>query len=146
MWKGHKMNTNFLRTEFNKRIKALKLDEQAKEELFNRFSELYSNGFKCAYCNERMELKWGTELSFTIDHIIPRKLGGRDTLDNIAFTCRTCNFLKGDRQPDWFYSNIKRLKSRKKKREHFKAKKASEKDEQLREAYKDIFERVGANE
>ena len=138
------MNTNFLRIDFNKRVKILKLDDQAKEDLFNRFSELYNNGFKCAYCNERMELKWGTELSFTIDHIIPRKLGGQDTLDNIAFTCRTCNFLKGDRQPDWFYPNIKRLKLRKKKNESWKARKSTKKDEGTREAYKDIFERVGA--
>ena len=133
-----------LRKEFDKRTKTLKLDGQAREDLFIKFQECFNNGFLCAYCNETMELKWGTELSFTIDHIIPRKLGGKDDQNNLTFVCRSCNFLKGDRQPDWFYKNVKRLRRRKQTGEYFKAKKASKKDEPIREAFKDILERVNA--
>ena len=131
-----------LKKEFDKRVKVLKLDEEAKEELFDRFSELYKyGGFKCAYCDERMELKWGdTELAFTVDHVVPRAYGGSDSIGNLTFACQSCNSMKGDKSAGWFVNNVKRLKARKQKREYFKAQKATVKDKRLREAYKDIFE------
>jgi len=135
-----------LRKEFNNRIKSLKLTKEAREELFNRFSELYEyRGFKCAYCDERMELKYGdTELAFTIDHILAQVHGGSDSINNLTFACQSCNSMKGDKDVNRFIQNLKRLKLRKKKREYFKAAKASKKDEQQREAYKDIFKMVEA--
>ena len=138
------MTINFLRYEFHKRTKSLKLDEQAREELFSRFIVIYNGEFACAYCGKRMELKWGTELSFTIDHIIPRKVGGQDNQNNLAFVCRTCNFLKGDMDIEKYINNMERLIARKNKREYFKARKVMTKDKQTRDAYKDIFERVTA--
>ena len=134
-----------LRPEFNKRIKSLKLDEQAKEELFNRFSEIYNNGFTCAYCEQRMELKYGdTELAFTIDHIEAQVHGGTDNIFNLTFCCQSCNSMKKDKDADWFADNVKRLKLRKNKRETFKARKATEKDKLTRESFKDIFEVMNA--
>ena len=135
-----------IKEEFDKRVKLLKLDEQAKEELFRRFSELYKyGGFKCAYCDERMELKWGdTELAFTIDHIEARARGGTDNIFNLTFACQSCNSMKKDKDAGWFANNVKRLKLRKKKREYFKAQKATKRDERTRDAYKDIFLMVNA--
>ena len=133
-----------LRKEFDKRVKTLKLDKQAKEELFNRFSEMYNNGFKCAYCGKRMELKFQNEYGWTIDHIFPRAKGGKDEISNLEFVCRACNFLKGEMNPEQYINNLKRLKLRKQKREYFKAKKATKKDEGTREAFKDIFLMVNA--
>jgi 5-methylcytosine-specific restriction endonuclease McrA len=37
--------------------------------------------------------------SFTIDHIIPLSRGGKDTLENCAPCCRSCNRAKGDSMP-----------------------------------------------
>jgi len=34
---------------------------------------------------------------FTIDHIIPRSKGGKDTWTNTACACANCNHRKGDR-------------------------------------------------
>ena len=138
------MNANFLRTEFNKRIKALKLDEQAKEELFDKFKNCWDAGFRCFYCNRRMDLKFENEYSWTIEHFIPRAKGGKDEAENIEFVCRACNFLKGEMNPEQYINNRKRLSLRKQKMECWKARKSSKKDEQLRGAYKDIFERMGA--
>ena len=134
-----------LRTEFNKRIKSLKLDNQAKEELFDKFKSCYDAGLNCFYCGNVMELKWGSELSFTWDHTIPRKAGGKNITKNIELVCRTCNFLKGDMSVEKYIQNMGRLIARKNKKEYWKAKKSSKKDEAIRDAYKDIFERRDAN-
>jgi len=86
--------------EFAQRVKPLKLDERTKEELYAKFTESLENGFRCVYCDEKVDLKWGTKLSFSIDHTIPRKLGGRDEVHNLKFICTQCNEMKGDSQPD----------------------------------------------
>lgn len=39
----------------------------------------------------------GQEVLFTRDHILPRSLGGKDTLDNQQIMCEPCNALKGNR-------------------------------------------------
>jgi len=137
-----KIREESLRKEFDKRVKTLKLDEQAKEELFNKFKLCYENGFTCYYCKERMELEFENELSFTIDHYLAKSKSGLDIPNNLVFCCRTCNFLKGDKDVEWFVHNVKRLKLRKKKNEYWEARKASKKDEGTREAYKDIFKMV----
>ena len=133
-----------LRIEFNKRIKTLKLDKSAKEELFGKVVVCFKDDFVCFYCKERMNLKWGSSLSFSIDHTIPRKLGGKDEIQNLEVICAQCNEMKGDKQPDWFFRNVKRLKERKRRREEQKAIRATVKDERKREAYKDIFQRLNA--
>ena len=37
------------------------------------------------------------EILFTRDHILPRSLGGKDTLENQQIMCEPCNMLKGNR-------------------------------------------------
>ena len=138
------MGKEKLRTIFNKRIKKLNIDAQSKDELFERFAELYNHGgFKCAYCGRRMELKWGdNELSFTIDHVLARSRGGFDNIHNLTFACQSCNSMKGNKDAGWFADNANKAKARKQKREQWKARKKGEKDKRTREAFKDIFEMV----
>lgn len=46
------------------------------------------DGNACLYCGARENL--------TIDHVVPRALGGRDSWENLATACQRCNSRKGD--------------------------------------------------
>lgn len=48
--------------------------------------------YRCQYCGV------GTK-DLTIDHVIPRRLGGQSTWENLVACCRKCNARKGDRAP-----------------------------------------------
>lgn len=43
---------------------------------------------KCQYC--------GSTKNLTIDHVIPKSKGGKDTWDNLVVACSPCNSKKGD--------------------------------------------------
>ncbi|MEH7107737.1 HNH endonuclease [Bacillus sp. JJ1764] len=56
---------------------------------------------RCTYC--------GTELSsnsFQVDHIIPRSVGGKDTIDNLVLSCTNCNNYKADKNFKDFLSKL----------------------------------------
>ena len=46
----------------------------------------------CQYCGR-------TDSFMTVDHVIPRSLGGGETWGNLVCACSTCNTKKGDRTP-----------------------------------------------
>jgi 5-methylcytosine-specific restriction endonuclease McrA len=46
---------------------------------------------RCEYCRSQVAFSPDT---FSIEHIIPRALGGTDDLDNLALACQRCNNLK----------------------------------------------------
>lgn len=46
--------------------------------------------WRCAYCG--IKLYWN---DVTVDHIIPVKLGGVNSIDNLAPACGPCNYSKG---------------------------------------------------
>lgn len=48
-------------------------------------------GYRCSYCRSREEI---VGAAFTVDHIIPQALGGRDDIDNLCLACWDCNRLK----------------------------------------------------
>lgn len=50
---------------------------------------------KCSYCQRPLTLT-----TMTIDHYVPRALGGGDEESNLMVACFTCNVLKGDTHPD----------------------------------------------
>jgi len=62
----------------------------APEIHLSRRSILARDDYTCQYCG-----KTGTEL--TVDHIIPKRMGGQSTWDNLVCCCRHCNVKKGDR-------------------------------------------------
>lgn len=50
------------------------------------------DGYRCIYCGSRDRL--------TLDHVIPRSKGGRDSWQNLATACQGCNTAKGNRTPE----------------------------------------------
>lgn len=54
--------------------------------------------WKCAYCDKQL-----TELTATVDHIIPKHKGGHSTRNNLACCCSSCNRGKASSYwADWY--------------------------------------------
>jgi 5-methylcytosine-specific restriction endonuclease McrA len=47
----------------------------------------------CQYCGKNHQ-------PMTIDHVIPKSVGGKDTWENLVCACMRCNAKKGDKTPD----------------------------------------------
>ena len=47
------------------------------------------DNYKCQYCGKNTS-------SLTIDHVIPKNKGGRDSWENLVSACKTCNLNKGN--------------------------------------------------
>ncbi|MFX9589426.1 HNH endonuclease, partial [Acinetobacter baumannii] len=56
-----------------------------------RFNLFLRDRFVCQYC--------GSPDHLTFDHVVPRRLGGRTTWENIVTACAPCNLAKGGRTP-----------------------------------------------
>jgi 5-methylcytosine-specific restriction endonuclease McrA len=51
---------------------------------------LRRDDYTCQYCGQRASY-------LTIDHVIPRRLGGKHTWENLVAACPSCNHRKGGR-------------------------------------------------
>jgi 5-methylcytosine-specific restriction endonuclease McrA len=56
-----------------------------KREIFRR------DNFTCQYCGKTTSI-------LTIDHVLPRHLGGKHEWTNVVAACSSCNHLKGGRK------------------------------------------------
>lgn len=55
------------------------------------------NAIPCPYCHQPIDI-----LSLTLDHIVPRSIGGEFTLANMEPICEDCNTAKGELSKDAF--------------------------------------------
>ena len=62
---------------------------------FNRRNIYARDRNRCQYCGKRFPT---TELS--LDHVVPRSLGGKTAWENIVCCCVACNVRKGGRTPE----------------------------------------------
>jgi len=58
-----------------------------RKEIFRR------DNYTCQYCGRKTN-------NLTIDHVIPRRLGGKTTWNNLVAACPRCNHLKGGMTPE----------------------------------------------
>ncbi len=50
------------------------------------------DNYTCQYCGKR-------NVAMTLDHVLPRMLGGKDSWENLVCACADCNSKKGNRTP-----------------------------------------------
>lgn len=60
-----------------------------KRVAFTRFNLFLRDEFCCQYCGSRQDL--------TFDHVLPRKLGGITSWENVVAACAPCNLKKGSK-------------------------------------------------
>ena len=76
-------------------IRLLFYDRLPRSEVkFNRRNIFARDKNRCQYCGKRYST---SELS--LDHIIPRSMGGKSVWENIVCSCTKCNVKKGGRTP-----------------------------------------------
>ncbi len=64
-----------------------------KKIILSRKNILRRDAHKCQYCGR-------SDMSLTVDHVMPRSRGGEDVWENLVCACVTCNNRKGDRTPE----------------------------------------------
>lgn len=62
---------------------------------FSRAAVFRRDRHTCQYCGVRPRVA-----DLTLDHVLPRHRGGRDTWENLVTACRPCNQRKGGRTPE----------------------------------------------
>ena len=62
---------------------------------FSRQNIYLRDGHQCQYCEQRFSAR-----DLTLDHVVPRSLGGGTTWKNVVAACRDCNRNKGGRTPE----------------------------------------------
>lgn len=81
------------------RLTSSQRDRSWKPPAASRREVLRRDQHTCQYCGSRRQL--------TLDHVLPRSLGGQDTWDNLVAACATCNSHKGARTPEQARMNLR---------------------------------------
>ena len=66
-----------------------------QEVRFSRRNIFERDRNTCQYCGRRFP-----KSDLTIDHVVARSHGGRDSWENLVLACVKCNIRKGDRTPE----------------------------------------------
>jgi len=71
-------------------VNYVKLPFMNEKESFPTRNLIYKrDDHECQYC--------GAKHNLTIDHVIPRSKGGKDTWENLVVCCTPCNLRKGNK-------------------------------------------------
>lgn len=62
-----------------------------KKVPLSRFSIYRRDGHACVYCGSKNRL--------TLDHVLPKSRGGKNSWTNLVTCCSPCNLQKGDKTP-----------------------------------------------
>lgn len=74
-----------------------------KKPPLSRVNILARDDFQCQYCKTKL-----TSRQATLDHVLPRSLGGKSSWKNLVCACSHCNRKKGCRTPE--QANMKLIK------------------------------------
>ncbi len=81
------------RTQWHKRSGRSSTDWIAKS---TRFAIYHRDHFDCHYCRCMFPPAYDG-VGLTLDHIVPRSLGGSNAPDNLATACGACNYGRRDK-------------------------------------------------
>ena len=70
--------------------------------ILTRRNLLVRDNYECQYCGSKKS-------PLTMDHVKPKKQGGKDSWENLVAACQTCNRKKGNRTPDEAKMPLKRI-------------------------------------
>ena len=77
-------------------IVLVRYDRMPKKDVkFNRINIFRRDDDTCQYCREKFPRS-----ELTIDHVVPRTLGGKSIWENVVCCCIDCNRKKGGRTPE----------------------------------------------
>jgi 5-methylcytosine-specific restriction endonuclease McrA len=62
---------------------------------YSRENVFHRDHYTCQYCGNVFHVK-----ELTVDHILPRDLGGRTLWNNITTACKPCNNKKANKTPE----------------------------------------------
>ncbi len=98
----------------NKEITALRSKQPPTDNINDptvRHAVWNMTGGRCTYCGSKLDAKKDTELAkFHVDHVVPKSMGGPDSLTNYVPSCDTCNIVKSNNHVlKFIHSNINRL-------------------------------------
>ncbi|MHB1001531.1 MAG: HNH endonuclease [Armatimonadota bacterium] len=78
---------------------VVKLRHHVKRPLpelkLSRRSIFARDNYTCQYCGHQAR-------ELTLDHVMPKRHGGKSTWENLVCCCKKCNSKKGDKTPDQF--------------------------------------------
>lgn len=76
-------------------VRLTRYDKLPKSSVrFNRKNLFARDNHQCQYCGQTRPVS-----QLSLDHVVPRSLGGRTTWENIVCSCMKCNARKGARTP-----------------------------------------------
>lgn len=76
-------------------VRLTRYDKLPKSSVrFNRKNLFARDNHQCQYCGQTRPVS-----QLSLDHVVPRSLGGRTTWENIVCSCMKCNSRKGGRTP-----------------------------------------------
>ena len=92
---GRYINTPSMRLRLPEVIVLTAFNRFVKREVrLSRKNIFERDQCTCQYCAKKF-----SKSDFTIDHVMPRSRGGRDTWENLVLACVRCNIKKGNRTP-----------------------------------------------
>jgi len=78
-----------------------KITKEERHKIYNK------SGGRCAYCGNKIDIS-----EMQVDHIVPLRLGGTDTPDNMVCSCRSCNKYKSTYTVEKFREQLGKIPGR----------------------------------
>ena len=84
-------------------IRLTRFEKVARQTLrFSRRNLFARDNQRCQYCDRNLTMS-----QMSMDHVVPRRLGGETRWDNVVCSCVACNTRKGGRTPKQAHMQLK---------------------------------------